>query len=437
MKVLIIESDLAFATTLQQALEARGVEVETTADGKRGMELAQTSPTAAVVLAVELGDRLTGGFNWCNKFKRDDELKSIPLLLTSSLATQQTFEQHAQLKTRADGYLLKPFGPDDHIDLLEPWLPPADGPSMTDDGIVDLAGELLDGLDEDQQEVPLAVTPGPTFDEREFAALYPDSDETDGGSSALDTGGDDEDASIVLEGGGDDEDASIVLDAGGDDKDASIALVAGGSEDDASIALGTRDDDDASIALDTGDDDDASIALDAGDDDVPSMGIVPAVASARPASAARPSSHEIADDFDIVAGDLLDDLEMVSAGPPLESATAALDGGTPWEEAAPANMRADDGRIAELEGRLAALSDELETSQRAAAELQAQIARAHTELAMTKGEATALQDRLTELESELADGRDREAVLARKLELEVELRTELRALLGDALARIA
>jgi len=179
MRVLIIESDLAFAATLRQALEARGVEVDTTADGKRGVELAHAKPPAAVVLAVELGDRLTGGFTWCNKFKRDDALKAIPLLLTSSLATEQTFEQHRKLKTRADDYLLKPFGPRDLLDRLDPYLPrppaPADG-----DGTVDLVGELLAGLDDERPAVNAAVSPESDDDARD-GLLDTDPEEDDEG----------------------------------------------------------------------------------------------------------------------------------------------------------------------------------------------------------------------------------------------------------------
>lgn len=148
MRVLIIESDAAFASTLRQALEARGVEVRITSDGKDAIELARGEPPVAIVLSVELGDRLTGGFAWCNRFKRDPELRSIPLLLTSSLATEETFEQHRKLKTRADDYLLKPYGPRELLDWLEPYLPRPPAPDE-DQAPIDLARELLDGLDDE------------------------------------------------------------------------------------------------------------------------------------------------------------------------------------------------------------------------------------------------------------------------------------------------
>jgi len=151
MRVLIIESDEAFASTLRQALEARGVEVEITGDGDEGIRLAQARPTSAVVLSVELGERLTGGFSWCNRFKRDAKLRDIPLLLTSALATEETFEQHRKLKTRADAYLLKPYGPRDLLNWLEPYLPQPPAPE-DDPATFDLAGELLAGLEDPVEE---------------------------------------------------------------------------------------------------------------------------------------------------------------------------------------------------------------------------------------------------------------------------------------------
>ncbi|HWV37743.1 MAG TPA: response regulator [Vulgatibacter sp.] len=384
MRVLIIESDLAFASTLRQALEARGVEVETTADGKRGVELAHEKRPAAVVLAVELGDRLTGGFTWCNKFKRDESLKTIPLLLTSSLATEQTFDQHRKLKTRADDYLLKPFGPRDLLDRLEPYLPrppaPADG-----DGTVDLVGELLAGLDDDAPTVNGAVRPAAMGD-GEILDVDPDSND----DRTLETGD-------------------------GLDDDESVFDAAASSEDGV--------DPDADPA------DEAGITLDADPNAEETAGV-----------SDDGSSIDVEDDFDILAADLVDELEFASAGPDAALA-AALSAGpvtdNPWPDATPSpGIGFGAGRLAELETRLATLAAELEASRKGADELRAQLGVAHTDLAMSKGEAIALQERLSSLEAELADQKDRGELLARRLELEESARAELRAALANALARL-
>lgn len=123
MKVLIIESDRAFAESAADAIRARGAKAVVTDDGQVGMDLAKVDPPSAVILSVELGDRLNGGFSWCNRIKKDEDLKGIPLVLISSLSSEETFEQHRRLKTRADGYLLKPFSPEVLVETLQGLVP--------------------------------------------------------------------------------------------------------------------------------------------------------------------------------------------------------------------------------------------------------------------------------------------------------------------------
>src|SRR3990172_12910526 len=108
-KILLIESDGPFAQDLSTALEARGLEARVTADGKEGLDLAKVDRPDLIVLCVELPKM--SGYSVCNKLKKDEQLKSIPLVIISAEATQETFEQHKKLKTRAEGYLIKPFEP--------------------------------------------------------------------------------------------------------------------------------------------------------------------------------------------------------------------------------------------------------------------------------------------------------------------------------------
>ena len=101
-KILLIESDGPFAQDLSTALEARGLEARVTADGKEGLDLAKVDRPDLIVLCVELPKM--SGYSVCNKLKKDDQLKSIPLVIISAEATPETFEQHRKLKTRAEGY---------------------------------------------------------------------------------------------------------------------------------------------------------------------------------------------------------------------------------------------------------------------------------------------------------------------------------------------
>ncbi len=102
-RTLIIDADRAFARDLATALNARSVETRICTDGQNGLDEARAWRPDAVVLCVELPN--LSGYSVCNKLKKDDALRSIPLVLTSAEATPETFEQHRKLKTHADDYL--------------------------------------------------------------------------------------------------------------------------------------------------------------------------------------------------------------------------------------------------------------------------------------------------------------------------------------------
>ncbi|WP_242371573.1 response regulator transcription factor, partial [Anaeromyxobacter sp. SG26] len=115
-KILLIENDAALASALTDALESEGFEVRATGDGKEGLDLAREWGPQAVVLCVELPGM--SGYLVCQRLKKDDALKSIPLVLTSAEATEETFEKHRALKVRADEYLFKPYATEALVDAV-------------------------------------------------------------------------------------------------------------------------------------------------------------------------------------------------------------------------------------------------------------------------------------------------------------------------------
>ena len=105
--ILLIENDAPFAEEISGGLEAMGYLVRVVGDGKDGLDLAKDLNPDAIVLCVELPK--LSGYSICNKLKKDDALKAIPLVLTSSEATEEVFEDHKKLKVRAEAYLIKPY----------------------------------------------------------------------------------------------------------------------------------------------------------------------------------------------------------------------------------------------------------------------------------------------------------------------------------------
>lgn len=119
LRILLIESDAAMLDTLQQALAGRGYEVDVVPDGLIGLaELERNAtPPDLILLRVEI-PRMSG-YTVCNKIKRREKLRSIPLILFSSQATLETFAQHRRLRTRADGYLTVPLDDGELLSLVD------------------------------------------------------------------------------------------------------------------------------------------------------------------------------------------------------------------------------------------------------------------------------------------------------------------------------
>jgi CheY-like chemotaxis protein len=156
-KILLIENDAAFAERLSGTLEAAGFDVRATGDGKEGLDLARDWAPDAIVLCVELPSM--SGYLVCQKLKKDDGLKAIPLVLTSGEATEETFDKHRTLKARADEYLLKPYEPEALIGKLGSLIglpDPADVPADVGEELVSLEVEVgLESADgEPEAEVP-------------------------------------------------------------------------------------------------------------------------------------------------------------------------------------------------------------------------------------------------------------------------------------------
>lgn len=116
-RVLVFESDSEFSQTLISGLSAYGCELKVVADGEEGIALAASDAPDLILLTIEL-PRMNG-FSVCNKLKRNKDLKSVPLVLLSSEATEETFEQHKRLRTRADAYIHKPVTVDELVNRLD------------------------------------------------------------------------------------------------------------------------------------------------------------------------------------------------------------------------------------------------------------------------------------------------------------------------------
>src|SRR5579872_5796288 len=120
-KVLVFESDPAFAGELRNELGKLGCVITVVDDGNVGLQQAATDRPDLILLSIEL-PRMNG-FSVCNKLKKDASLKDVPLIIMSSESSDETFEQHKKLRTRAEDYVHKPIAFHDLLQRIQPFVP--------------------------------------------------------------------------------------------------------------------------------------------------------------------------------------------------------------------------------------------------------------------------------------------------------------------------
>jgi len=139
-KVLVFESDPAFAGELRNELGKLGCATTVVDDGNVGLQQAATDKPDLVLLSIEL-PRMNG-FSVCNKLKKDASLKDVPLIIMSSESSDETFEQHKKLRTRAEDYVHKPIAFGELLQHIQAFVrlgsirpPEADSSIVIDDDI--------------------------------------------------------------------------------------------------------------------------------------------------------------------------------------------------------------------------------------------------------------------------------------------------------------
>jgi CheY-like chemotaxis protein/chromosome segregation ATPase len=163
---LIIDGDREAAGGIQGVLEPYGFEFTATHDAPEAMSLARTATPDIIFLRVELPNNVSGGFSVCNKLRRNDETKYIPLVMYASGVSDDIFNQHRNLKTHADEYLKLPISRGLLLEAVRRLIPMSESDSAADDLDVEIEDIVAQGPESDA-EIGLDM---PEFD-REFAEM--------------------------------------------------------------------------------------------------------------------------------------------------------------------------------------------------------------------------------------------------------------------------
>src|SRR3954466_1580741 len=144
-KVLVFESDPSFAGELRTELGRVGATVQVVDDGNVGLQVATTDRPDLILLSIEL-PRMNG-FSVCNKLKKDPQLKDVPLVIMSSESSEETFEQHRKLRTRAEDYIHKPIAFGELLQHIRAFIALDAPPPDSEQTIIDDV-DMLDGVDD-------------------------------------------------------------------------------------------------------------------------------------------------------------------------------------------------------------------------------------------------------------------------------------------------
>lgn len=147
--ITLIEAERDFANILKNELGKKGFDVDIFSNGDEGLDFIKKNQTDLIVLCVELPE--TSGYSICNKLKKDNKLKSIPLILISSEATPETFEQHKKLKTHAEDYLIKPFEPKELLERIKNLIGLPEASEAVEEEEIELSLDDVDIKEEPQE----------------------------------------------------------------------------------------------------------------------------------------------------------------------------------------------------------------------------------------------------------------------------------------------
>ena len=161
---LIIDADQDATTNIETTLKPYGFEITSTQDKEEAMTIARDATPAIIFLRVELPN--ASGFSVCNKLRRSDDIKDIPLVMYASGVSDDVFNQHRTLKTHADAYLKFPFAGDTLVDAVREHVT-LDEPTETAEPVEAGLDVDLEDLDENVDEADAASSglDMPEFDE--------------------------------------------------------------------------------------------------------------------------------------------------------------------------------------------------------------------------------------------------------------------------------
>ncbi|MGZ4329122.1 MAG: response regulator transcription factor [Solirubrobacteraceae bacterium] len=152
-RILAVDDELQILRALKVVLRSAGYEVLTAANTEEALDVAAVSPVDAAIVDLLLPDG--DGIELCRRLR---EWSSMPIIVLSAVGEET--EKVRALRSGADDYVTKPFGPEELVARLEAVLrrssPELEQSMIESDGLeVDLAAHIVR---RDGEEIHLTPT---------------------------------------------------------------------------------------------------------------------------------------------------------------------------------------------------------------------------------------------------------------------------------------
>lgn len=116
-KVLIVDDEADVVELLGFRLKMKGCDILKAYDGEEGLRMSKEKSPDLILLDLILPKR--NGLDVCRELKADPKTEKIPIILISASSDQI---EKGKRFTGADGFLKKPFEPEEFLKTVEPYL---------------------------------------------------------------------------------------------------------------------------------------------------------------------------------------------------------------------------------------------------------------------------------------------------------------------------
>lgn len=117
--VLVVDDSATMRKMVSRTMDLAGLDVGNVYEASNGIEaLAQLASHCVSVVIVDINMPTMNGMQLLRRMKENDRLKGIPIVVATTEGSQQRIEEMNALG--AQGYLRKPFRPEQLRDVLQP-----------------------------------------------------------------------------------------------------------------------------------------------------------------------------------------------------------------------------------------------------------------------------------------------------------------------------